>query len=293
MKPNHIPTDIKKAKNRLKSINQSAITWLLIAINLLLYAIEEIFMYSLDAYQFDNIAFRNDFLGKCYSLVTAGFLHNDIIHIVVNMLFLYLIGTDVEKAYIQRYGLHKGRLYYITLYLSSIISSVLGVFITDQAHFHARGASGGTHGLMSLYVLMYPYKKILFMPNWLFQPLQILIVTYVIPSYLISIKIIDIELSHSGHLAAILSGLIFHLILNSSIIKHISKIVFYAKSSDQDEAEHIGFSASFKVSLTKSKPRGIKAKFVFFMLPIPATKSKITVNVRSHNVMGYDRITSS
>jgi len=75
-----------------------------------------------------------------YRLVTSGFMHYGIIHIGLNMYFLYILGPMLEPAL--------GRVRFLLLYMASLLGGSLGVLVIDSGGLTA-GASGAVFGLMS------------------------------------------------------------------------------------------------------------------------------------------------
>ncbi len=88
-------------------------------------------------------------LGQYWRLITAGFLHGDLIHLLVNMYSLNIIGTQIETFV--------GKSKYLTIYLGSILTaSLLSSIITNQLSL---GASGAIFGLLgSLAYFGYHYR---------------------------------------------------------------------------------------------------------------------------------------
>ena len=75
-----------------------------------------------------------------YRLVTSGFLHFGVIHLAVNMYFLYVLGPMLEPAL--------GRVSFILLYMASLLGGSLGVVLFDSGGVTA-GASGAVFGLLA------------------------------------------------------------------------------------------------------------------------------------------------
>jgi membrane associated rhomboid family serine protease len=75
-----------------------------------------------------------------YRLVTAGFIHFGVLHIVMNMLLLFQLGNLLERA------LGSARL--AAVYFASLLAGSLGVLILD-GHGLSGGASGAVFGLMT------------------------------------------------------------------------------------------------------------------------------------------------
>jgi membrane associated rhomboid family serine protease len=91
-----------------------------------------------------------------YTLVTSGFLHAGVLHLVGNMYFLYVLGDNVEDAL--------GRWAYLFFYLTCGAAADLlhsAVFYSTNAPLV--GASGAISGVMAAYLLLYPKARLTFM----------------------------------------------------------------------------------------------------------------------------------
>ena len=74
-----------------------------------------------------------------YRLVTSGFMHFGLLHIGLNMYFLYILGPMLERPL--------GRVRFLMLYVASLLAGSLGVVLLDSGGITA-GASGAVFGLM-------------------------------------------------------------------------------------------------------------------------------------------------
>ena len=77
--------------------------------------------------------------GEWWRIVTSGFLHAGIFHLGMNMLALWLLGSQLEVAI--------GRIRYLGLYFASLFAGALGVLLVDPTSLTV-GASGAVFGLM-------------------------------------------------------------------------------------------------------------------------------------------------
>lgn len=75
--------------------------------------------------------------GDIYRLLTAGFLHADITHLLFNMISLYILGQLLEPQF--------GHIRFVLIFLVSVLAGSLAIVITDSAGL---GASAGVFGLM-------------------------------------------------------------------------------------------------------------------------------------------------
>jgi membrane associated rhomboid family serine protease len=82
--------------------------------------------------------------GEWWRIITGGFLHAGILHIGMNMLVLWLIGGQLERAI--------GPIRFACLYMTSLIAGSLGVLLIDPTA-PTVGASGAVFGLMGAAVV--------------------------------------------------------------------------------------------------------------------------------------------
>lgn len=87
-------------------------------------------------------------------LFTSMFIHGSLMHLLGNMLFLYIFGDNVEDAF--------GHVGYLLFYIScGIGSGLLHVLINLHSTIPAVGASGAISGVMGAYMVMFPRNRIL------------------------------------------------------------------------------------------------------------------------------------
>jgi membrane associated rhomboid family serine protease len=83
--------------------------------------------------------------GEVYRLVTAGFLHAGLFHLLVNMYSLWILGTLVEPAV--------GRVRYLLIYFVALLAGSFGALLLTPNRFTV-GASGAIFGLMGAAVII-------------------------------------------------------------------------------------------------------------------------------------------
>lgn len=126
------------------------ITYLLIAINILLYIIPIMFgSYNSIINKF--CIYGPDIrAGEYYRLITGIFLHGNIIHLAFNCYSLYVIGTQIESFY--------GKFKYLLIYFFSGLCGSLFSILFNQ-NVASIGASGAIFGLLgSLVYFGYYYR---------------------------------------------------------------------------------------------------------------------------------------
>jgi membrane associated rhomboid family serine protease len=89
-----------------------------------------------------------------YPMFTSMFLHGGLLHLLGNMLFLYVFGDNIEDAF--------GHTGYLIFYLfCGIGSSMIHVLFNLHSSVPAIGASGAISGVMGAYAVLYPRARVL------------------------------------------------------------------------------------------------------------------------------------
>ena len=87
------------------------------------------------------------------TILTAMFIHGGWLHILGNMLYLWIFGDNVESA--------MGHVKYLLFYLICGVAAALAqVFIDPTSTVPAVGASGAIAGVLAAYVLFYPSAQV-------------------------------------------------------------------------------------------------------------------------------------
>jgi membrane associated rhomboid family serine protease len=87
-------------------------------------------------------------------LFTSMFLHGDLMHLLGNMLFLYIFGDNVEDAL--------GHFPFLLFYLGTGLgAALLHIFLNAASPYPMVGASGAISGLLGAYMLLYPHARVL------------------------------------------------------------------------------------------------------------------------------------
>src|SRR2546428_4920726 len=87
------------------------------------------------------------------TLLTSIFMHGGWLHIGGNMLFLFIFGDNIEKAY--------GHVKYVVFYLvCGIIASLAHGFSQPDSIIPSLGASGAISGVMAAYLVLFPTNRI-------------------------------------------------------------------------------------------------------------------------------------
>jgi membrane associated rhomboid family serine protease len=124
--------------------------------------------------------------GYWWQLVTAGFVHVSPIHILFNMVALFVIGRDLERVL--------GPLRFSAVYLLGVLGGNIAVFVFGAVTYSVAGASTGVFALMGgLLVVVYRLKL---------NPSQV--ITMIVINLVISVVIPGISLL--GHVGGLIAG---------------------------------------------------------------------------------------
>jgi membrane associated rhomboid family serine protease len=132
--------------------------------------------------------------GEVYRLLTAGFLHSGLFHLLVNMFSLWVLGTMLEPGI--------GWLRFVLIYLVSLLAGSFGALIITP-HAVTVGASGGIFGLLGAGVVILRNRGIDPMQSGL--PLWIginLVFSFAVPG-----------ISIGGHIGGLIGGALAAIVL--------------------------------------------------------------------------------
>jgi membrane associated rhomboid family serine protease len=100
-----------------------------------------------------------------YTLLTYMFLHGDILHLLSNMLFLWVFGDNVEDA--------MGHLKFIVFYLACGVAGGLAHSLAlPTSKLPLIGASGAVAGVIGAYLILHP-RVMVWVLAFRFIPLRI------------------------------------------------------------------------------------------------------------------------
>jgi membrane associated rhomboid family serine protease len=88
-----------------------------------------------------------------FTLLTYMFLHGDILHLLSNMLFLWVFGDNVEDA--------MGHLKFLVFYLASgIAGGMAHAWMLASSPLPLIGASGAVAGVIAAYLILHPRVRV-------------------------------------------------------------------------------------------------------------------------------------
>ena len=161
---------------------------------------------------------------------TNGLIHADWMHLIFNMLSLYMIGVFVEAKYCSDdvYG-DRGKLFYILLYVGGLVMSSLYSYERNKnnIYYNALGASGAVSAVVFAFIVLEPTARL----GLMFIPIPI-------PAYLFGLIYLGVEyylgkkgqsnIGHDAHFWGAVFGVVFTIILKPALFhEFINKINGY------------------------------------------------------------------
>lgn len=144
--------------------------------------------------------------GWLWQVVTYQFLHLDVMHLVFNMLFVWMFGVDLER----RWGTEAFAKYYLLVGTSAGIATVAVAllpfnFAASSYYAVTIGASGAGYGLMMAWALVFPHRVVYFFG---LIPMQARVFALVAGgiSLLSALSNSASDIAHIAHLAGLVAG---------------------------------------------------------------------------------------
>ena len=156
--------------------------------------------------------FYGDIYGQNHfvPLITYQFLHGGFMHIIGNMLFLWIFGNNIEDAL--------GHLKFIVFYLSSgIAGGIAHSFLQSSSLLPLIGASASVSGVLGAYLFLFPKARVstLFFIFFFIQIIKIPAIVFIVLWFII--QIINVpsgeSVAYLAHIGGFLTGIILILLM--------------------------------------------------------------------------------
>lgn len=135
-------------------------------------------------------------------LLTSGFVHADIAHLVFNLITFYSFAFTLERVI--------GTARFISLYFCGLLASGIGTCIRhrDEPNYASVGASGAISAVLFASIVYFPRSRLLILPIPIPIPAPLFAVAYLAWSYYSSRNPKD-RINHDAHIAGALTGIAF------------------------------------------------------------------------------------
>jgi len=148
-----------------------------------------------------------------YRLITSGFLHADLNHLIFNMLSFYFFALPLERIV--------GSFVFLVFYLSAIVIANLDSFIKNRNNpmYRSLGASGGVAAVIFSFIIFNP-SITLYLFFAIPIPGPIFAIGYLVYSNYAS-KAMNDNINHDAHIWGSLTGIAFALIYDPSTVQRM------------------------------------------------------------------------
>jgi membrane associated rhomboid family serine protease len=179
----------------------------LILICILVFILQNIFSFFNDYF---ILNLKTIYEYQYYRLITAIFMHGDVIHLGYNLIGLFMFGIILEK----RIG---SRNFLIVFLSSGIIANVIAV----NFYSSSLGASGAIYGILGCLTIIEPFLMIYVFG--MVAPMFVAFIIWTIGDILGAFGLYQSNTGHIAHLSGIFFGVIFGIIFYKYRIKKTKK----------------------------------------------------------------------
>ncbi len=190
----------------------AVVTYLLIAVNILVFFL----MFSLQLsdpdyhdYLISNYGLipANVMEGRdLFTLVTSMFLHANLIHLAMNMLFLLLTGDGCERAM----GSSRFLVFYI---VCGVLSGLFHAYLNSTSSIPTIGASGAIFGVLAGFAILFPFRWVISLFGLIPVPIPAIIFVFIqvlSETALVASGVVD-NVAHTAHVGGFLAGVFLTL----------------------------------------------------------------------------------
>jgi membrane associated rhomboid family serine protease len=140
------------------------------------------------------------------TVVTSGFVHADLMHLIFNMMTFYFFGFALEQ--------YIGSVHFLLLYLAGLLVSHAGTYFRhrNDPEYASLGASGAVSAILFAAIIFFPGQSLYIIPIPVPIPAPLFGVGYLAYTWWAS-KHPHGRVNHDAHLGGALTGLVYVLLV--------------------------------------------------------------------------------
>ena len=152
-------------------------------------------------------------------LVTSGFVHADLGHLIFNLITFYSFAFALERL------IGTGR--FLALYFCGLLVSNIGTCIKhrDEPNYASLGASGAILAVLFASIVYFPRSRLLILPIPIPIPAPLFAVAYLAFSYFSS-RYSKGRINHDAHIGGALTGLAFVALTDPQSFAALLRYIF-------------------------------------------------------------------
>ena len=137
-----------------------------------------------------------------WQLITYSFLHGNGLHLLVNMLGVYMFGSEVERVL----GTSRFLIYYFTSVLAAAVAQLVMSALGGGPGYPTIGASGGVFGLLLAYGMFFPRRIVVLIFPPIPLPARVFVIVYAALELYLGVTGTQAGVAHFAHLGGMLGG---------------------------------------------------------------------------------------
>jgi membrane associated rhomboid family serine protease len=150
------------------------------------------------------------------TIFTALFMHASILHIAGNMLFLYIFGDNIERAF--------GSIRYLFFYIAcGVVANLVMVLMDPASVIPNLGASGAIAGVLAAYLVLFPGNRVRVLAGyWLTSvPAAVMIGLWIVVQFLSLSGQQSSGVAYGAHVGGFVFGLIVAFLLRPGVVRRM------------------------------------------------------------------------
>ncbi len=186
------------------------VTWTIIAVNVVIFILEIMYPWIIDAYAFVPIDFLKG--QRLETLITHMFLHADVLHIFMNMYFCWVFCDDLENVY--GHGLFFIFYIFSGIGAAAIHAMLTAMILPDLLDIGCIGASGALFGALAAYAIFFPKRRLYILSVYgviRVRAWQFALFYFLIETIYVALGVND-YVAHTAHFGGFITGLLLAMI---------------------------------------------------------------------------------
>lgn len=137
-----------------------------------------------------------------WQLISYAFLHGSLAHITLNMLALWMFGSELERLW-------GGRRFLLTYLISVLVAALTQIVVSGYLFGYGGpmiGASGGVFGLLLAYALYFPNRRVMLLIPPIPLRSRTFVMVYAALELFLGVTQTQAGVAHFAHLGGLLGG---------------------------------------------------------------------------------------
>ena len=157
-------------------------------------------LWPLTSPEYANAGITTAFLP--WQVVTYSFLHGNTLHLAVNMLGLYMFGSEVERVL----GSRRYVVYYFVAVLTAAAAQLAMSVLSPGPPYPTVGASGGVFGLLLAYGMFFPRRIVMLIFPPIPMQARFFVIAYAALELYLGVTGTQAGVAHFAHLGGMAGG---------------------------------------------------------------------------------------